>query len=291
MTLNNYTEREYKRVLELVAKYVILGREIGAEGTPHLQGYIQFRDPGKSQRACRLLCPRAHWEATKGSIEENIAYCSKGGSFEERGVRPCAPRGKGALEQKRWGTILGLSRAGEWRVLRENFPREYTLYDKALRRAHQRALEEPQARGALENEWYVGPSGSGKSLQARSENPGAYIKNAFNAWWDGYTGQRVVIIEDVDPNVSFAIGAYLKIWADYYAFQAESKGSQSLIRPQVIIVTSQYTIEEMFLDSQTRAALLRRFRVRKFPSAKRGKLVPKPPREVAEDWRAPIVLE
>ena len=65
----------------------------------------------------------------------------------------------------------------------------------------------------------------------------AYIKGN-NIWWDGYDGQDVVIIEEMGPKQINA--NHMKQWADHYPFSAESKGASVKIRPQKIVVTSNY---------------------------------------------------
>jgi hypothetical protein len=67
--------------------YVIIGREVGENGAPHLQGYITFFKP-KRLSACKHIHPTAHWEIARGSTEQNIAFFSKGGAFHELGNRP-----------------------------------------------------------------------------------------------------------------------------------------------------------------------------------------------------------
>jgi hypothetical protein len=83
-TLNNYTE---ENVLDLMVHLdslradFVIGFEVGASGTRHLQGCIQR--PGK-WRPLPLLkgcLGRAHFEKCKGSWLQNVQYCTKDGSY------------------------------------------------------------------------------------------------------------------------------------------------------------------------------------------------------------------
>jgi hypothetical protein len=95
----------------------------------------------------------------------------------------------------------------------------------------------------------------------RENHPGFYSK-PISKWWDGYTDEEVVLVDDVDPSHATLLTYFLKIWTDHYALPAEVKGGKRYIRPQTIIVTSQYTIEECFAsaDKATRDAIMRRFK-------------------------------
>lgn len=78
-TLNNYTELETSSIVSIITencKYAIVGKEVGESGTPHLQGYIEFK---KKKRPLSVFsCKRIHWEKSKGDREDNYNYCSKG---------------------------------------------------------------------------------------------------------------------------------------------------------------------------------------------------------------------
>ena len=57
------------------------------------------------------------------------------------------------------------------------------------------------------------------------------------------------------------LGHYLKIWSDKYPFNAETKGGTIFIRPKVIVVTSNFEIEELHDKPQIQDAIKRRFTV------------------------------
>lgn len=80
-TLNNYTEEEIDRVTQKHYQFnIIFGKEIGKNGTPHLQGYIEAKN-AIALSTLQSILPRAHWEKARGNRQSNIAYCSKDGNF------------------------------------------------------------------------------------------------------------------------------------------------------------------------------------------------------------------
>lgn len=107
--------------------------------------------------------------------------------------------------------------------------------------------------------WIFGLSGSGKTRSALAQYPEAYIKPR-NQWWDGYQSEPVVLIDDIDK-FDVALGGKLKHWSDFAPFIGEMKGASRRIRPSKVIITSQYRIEDIWQDEETRDALKRRFKV------------------------------
>ena len=96
------------------------------------------------------------------------------------------------------------------------------------------------------NLWIHGETGTGKSTWAHRTFPDAF-KKPFNKWWDGFQednpGHQVVILDDLHPKWSGKEN--LKNWGDRFAFMAEYKGGSMLIRPQRIIITSNYTPDQV----------------------------------------------
>lgn len=82
-TLNNYTkeqeEKLYKNLVLLDTNY-IYGFEVGENGTPHLQGYVEFKKKTRPIEAIKIK--EIHWEKCKGNRKQNIDYCSKDNNYK-----------------------------------------------------------------------------------------------------------------------------------------------------------------------------------------------------------------
>lgn len=83
ITLNNYTEDELNDFLDTIntRKYLyIIGREVGKEGTPHLQIYLESKNPVNFS-SIKKINNRFHIEKAKGNRKQNYIYCSKENNF------------------------------------------------------------------------------------------------------------------------------------------------------------------------------------------------------------------
>lgn len=80
-TLNNYTSEEMDRLEHLFTTLEcqwLWGEEVGDEGTPHLQGYVEF--PTRKRPIETIGIKRIHWEKCKGSARANVEYVTKDGT-------------------------------------------------------------------------------------------------------------------------------------------------------------------------------------------------------------------
>lgn len=241
--------------------YMVAGKEIGENGTPHLQGYVAFNKRYRFN-AVKTMLPTAHLEVACGTPLEASDYCKKDGDYFEAGELPQhAGHAGGEANRQRCKRVIELAKKRDLMAIEDEAPDLYLRHYSTLKRIGMDNPPDVMDIDKLEHEWLWGAPGVGKSRLARLENPGFYLKS-HNKWWNGYKEQEVVLIDDLDHDTAKWIGQFLKNWCDHYPFQAETKGDNMYIRPKKIVVTSNYTIEELFLDPSLAEAIKRRFKVR-----------------------------
>jgi very-short-patch-repair endonuclease len=86
-SLKNETEGEYKSLIDIDCRYIILGREIDEYGETKIQGYVYFNCPRTFQNIKNIV-PRVEMEELKENTSLNYDFCSKQNNFEERGQIP-----------------------------------------------------------------------------------------------------------------------------------------------------------------------------------------------------------
>ena len=206
--------------------------------------------------------PGCHVEGGNGTAHQADQYCRKTREVDNapnevvysRGTLPLLPSEKGAVEKLRWEETWAAAKEG--RI--EDIPADIRIRQYSAIRRIERDFMPPVDRLAGPcGVWIVGPAGCGKTRAVLDQFPEAYPKPR-NQWWDGYQREPIVLLDDVDK-FDVRLGGNLKHWADAYPFIGEVKGGSQKIRPERLIVTSQYRIEDIWFDEETRQALLRRF--------------------------------
>jgi len=256
-TWNNYPEEAEEYLRSRDCRYIGWGKEVGESGTPHLQGLIVYKTLKTLKQVIKEL-PGCHVEYAK-NLEALKTYCQKDGKFEEVGDFPMNKKRKAELagegNAKRFKDAFQAAVTGNLDEIDADLRVRYYRTWKEIQKDHMPDMESiPE----LNNEWISGPSGCGKTRSVMERYPNAYLKTA-NKWWDGYQGQPVVLIDDLDEAHKCLVH-HLKIWGDHKPFLAETKGGMIKIRPERIICTSNCRIEEMAQGSHL-DALKRRYKV------------------------------
>lgn len=106
---------------------------------------------------------------------------------------------------------------------------------------------------------YWGASGTGKTRKATSEYPDAYIitkpNSDGNLWWDGYSGQDTVIIDEFYGWIKYDLLLRL---LDRYPIQVPIKGGFVKLRAHRWILTSNKPWKEWYPNIDNTSALERR---------------------------------
>jgi len=224
-TLNNPQADENPK--DWKYKYLVYQLEKGDSGTLHFQGYVHF-EKRQTLAALKKLSSRAHWEPRKGSHVQARVYCTKPETRVDGPWEFGDPPQQGCRNDLHSAAELVLRK----RPFSEIEPATYVKYHKglaALRSVH-----------TLPRNWkplvisLTGPTGCGKTRAAFEKYPEAYFKDSTQ-WWDGYSGQEVVIIDEFYGQIPFA--EMLKI-LDRYPHQVQTKGGYVQLTCKTIIITS-----------------------------------------------------
>lgn len=245
-------------------RFMIWQYEMGEFGTPHLQGYMECtRTVRMTQVKAILGSNEVHVEKSRGSGDENIAYCSKedtriagpwrlGVPVREGGKTSLQERLEEAVEvvrQKR-----GIGEVDQDLLVR--FPGGF---------AKIAGMVQAPMRMNLVVICIVGPTGTGKTWCVHDLFPPEqlFTVNYGNGgiWWDGYTGQPVVLFDEFRAQVQ--LQRMLKL-LDVYPAQLEIKGGFTPALYRVVFITSN-TDPELWYGNQVGRdeypALLRRLGV------------------------------
>ncbi len=252
-TINNYSEVDEKQVQSLDCQYVVYGREIGTEGTPHLQGYVYFKNQRSMKSISRQL-PGAHIEARMGTHEQAAEYCKKDGDYVEIGTPPQQNGGDSIEERMKLNKRL---RSESYHTLLDTG--ELSIYQVPnLKRARLILAQEGPCleTGSVRGIWIHGPPGTGKSHSARSLY-GEYYNKAQNKWFDGYERQPTILLEDLDLTGA-CLGHHLKLWSDKWPVTGEVKGGHVNLVHTRFIITSNYLPEDLWPEDRTMCRAIRR---------------------------------
>lgn len=262
-------------------KYAVWQKEKGEQlGKEHFQIYFELDKPMRmagARAACGEWAAGMQLQKRRGTQEEAKEYCEKEetrlegpwyhGEFVGQGKRSDLATMGDLLtkEKKRLGEVMVSMPAAFMR----NCNGARALAAAMLPQRYGRDQDMPQVIV------FFGASGTGKTRTAVQDAIGGrtidvggeqvpdwsdvYLKNGSDKWWDGFEGQRNVIIDEMESGLG-SVNA-LKGLCDRYPYSVEYKGGKSHFAARRIWITANKHPREWYnnLSLKDKQALARRF--------------------------------
>lgn len=174
----------------------------------HQQGFLYFHNQMRSIKNIANLFKLTendkpqHIEIMRGSFKENEAYCSKEGSYTKLGDEPSQGL-RGDLNELKKEILDGNLSVDD--IVIEN-PMMFHQYGRTLSKIEEIALRKKYRSWMTTCLWIYGETGTGKSHKAfENFHPDThYVKNLNTDFWDGYTGQETVILNEFRGQIKFS---------------------------------------------------------------------------------------
>lgn len=239
-TLNNWTPVELEDIKTIPAKWMIIAKERGEEGTDHLQGAIIFGTQKTFSQLHKLPgLARAHFEEMLGTPQQSIVYCSKedpapyiAGDLPQQGKRSDLAE-----------TVEGLRKGKTIKEIVQDNPGAiaFVRYSKGLNSLRSIYAKKRSPLFPPKVFWFYGPTGTCKTrtafhLSSLLGNREVWITSGSVKWFDGYDEQSTALFDDLrTKDVQFS---YLLRLLDRYPIQVEIKGGHVNWVPDYIFVTA-----------------------------------------------------
>lgn len=228
LTVNNYDDNDIETLTNIEARYLIIGKEVGENGTPHLQCYIEFENP-RAFAGVKKLLPKAHIEKRIATPQQASEYCKKEGDFEEYGDIPS--QGKRNDLAAVADDIMAGCTLGD---VARKYPIAWIRYNRGLTSLSYRLQEDRKTKPTIH--WLWGLAGVGKTRRAMTAPGTTYIKDG-TMWWDNYEFQDKIVIDDFDGHWPFR--DLLRLM-DYNPYQGQVKGGYVKINSGTIYITCEF---------------------------------------------------
>lgn len=231
-TLNNYTDEEVSELEQMTCRYLCFGREIApTTGTPHLQGFVHFSSRKTLKQVKQLVGVRAYLHPQCGSNKSNVTYCGKDAN----------PFIKGKLisqgHRSDLDHVVDMVRCKKSIVeIADECPSTFVKYNKGIERLMQVVSPKRGDDDVPMVIWIHGKAGAGKTRLAKEiiGEEEYYIKDNTK-WWDGYWGEKIVLIDDFRHN-EYDFVALLRL-CDRGQYRVQVKCAYVQVLALVVIIT------------------------------------------------------
>ena len=243
-----------------LAKYAVGQLERGSEsGRLHLQYFVQMERSRRLAHMRSVICDRSHWEPMYGSVAQARAYATKDDTRVEGpwefGLMSSVGKRRG-LEEAVDCVKAGMSLS----KVAEEFSLAWVAHGRGLTSLRQQLKLDADRRsfGPEGPEVWVlwGPSGTGKSRFVAARWPDAFWKAPESKWWDGYSGQETVVLDDFKDYAMPLVE--LQRLLDWYPLWVEVKGGSVPMMAKRYVLTSNTSPDDWYLRADPHRTVRRR---------------------------------
>lgn len=241
-TINNPEETHLQCVKSVPCLRIIAGLEVGAKGTPHVQGAIVFKKPMRLNAVKAALGGKAHLEPMAGKWGDQ-SYCAKDGKIirqednSQQGTRSDLVNFREAIKRK----------AGDDVLIEDHLPvlAKYPRLENRLKMHYLKRSTREFRKVDVIVHW--GAAGTGKTRAPYEE--GAFVFDDYErGWWDGYEQESVVLFDDFYGGVKWSF--FLRL-LDGYQVRLPVKGGHTYAAWSKIYITSNKHPDEWYKDHDT----------------------------------------
>lgn len=235
-TLNNYTQDDIEELIpDEEIRYVQYGKEVGKQGTPHLQGYVELFKPRTMAFLKRHWGSHIHWEKAKGTREQCELYNTK----EDK-------------EPFKLGTPLKQGKRTDLNGIYQVYEDGGNLDDIISLRPNYQGFRLGQSLLSVQKPskeyhkkevyWFWGPKGTGKTKAAYTLVGDSWWRTTKSSkWFTGYSGEEDVIIDELRAK-NWPYSDLLELLDGYESIQ-EVKGGHIIWKPKRVVITTPYPPE------------------------------------------------
>lgn len=220
-------------------RYFVFQLERGESGTPHYQGYIEFKE-NVTWTALRRVAPM-HVEKRQGTRAQAREYCMSTDKDGEVLSPPCE-WGQWELAQGRRSDLAEVAQAvldgtSLVTIAREH-PSTFVRNHRGLAMLAHFSPRNPRTPPRVT--LLFGPSGCGKSalVHESTATDGLYVKPGDDKWWDGYSSHKSVLMDDFAGRASKVSLTMLLTWLDRYPVLVPFKGGYARLEAEHIYITT-----------------------------------------------------
>lgn len=231
--LTEFNENFFKFYEHKCIKYEVYQIEKCPEtGKLHKQSYIELKESVPLSWIKKNINNAVHAEPRRGSQDDAIKYCTK------EDTRVEGPFEQGTIKAQ--GARTDLDNVAELckkktpiKEIANEYPTTYIKYHRGIEKLI--ALQYEHRTDAPRVEWLWGDTGVGKTRTCVERHTSYYIKDSTK-WWDGYTQQEAIIIDDYNPDGYLDLRYLLKL-TDRYHLLVENKGGYIPVNSPHIYIT------------------------------------------------------